>query len=59
MKVLISNLYECAVPDIIIHKASPKKVYLITVKDEKKTGATISRLKKDMKHIEFDVVYVD
>lgn len=59
MKVLISNLYECAVLDIIIYKTSPQKVYLITVKDEKMTGATIKRLKKDLKHIEFDVVYVD
>lgn len=59
MNILIANLFECAVPDIIIHKSSPQKVYLITVKDEKKTGATIKRLKKEMKHIEFEITYVD
>ena len=59
MKVLIANLYESAVPDIIIHKRNPQKVYLITVKDENKVGATVKRLKKDLPNIEFEIVYVD
>lgn len=59
MKVLISNLYECAVPDIIIHKRNPQKVYLITVKDENKTESTVKRLKKDLPNIDFKAIYVD
>ena len=56
MKVLISNLYECAVPDIIIHKRNPQKVYLITVKDKNKTESTVKRLKKDLPNIDFKAI---
>ena len=59
MKVLISNLYECAVPDIIIHKRKPQKLFLITVKDERKTGSTINRLKKEFSNTEIKIIYVD
>ena len=58
MKVLISNLYECAVNDIIIYKTSPQKVIFIATQD-KNTKSAISHLQKKFQNINFEVIYVD
>lgn len=56
--MLISNLYECNVSDIIIHKRNPQKVYLVAPKDYSNVSSTIKRLMRELPNIQFNVVYI-
>ena len=59
MKVLISNLCECAVNDIIIPQVNPQRVYLIIPNDvKKKAESTVKRLIKQSPNVEFRLVGV-